>query len=203
MPIGANQFRAISPDFFSKWHNFRSGYWNQNLLSVSLSPQSKSFRLKYNIYSSKRMPPSEYIDFGLRGCSVLKKKIGSLFHEYTVLCGRHFNDYRSITLVSSDIVNFIPPLNRCFRPQKHLLTADILERPMSQQVVLTKVISLLYRFCWRCAKGKSKSPSVSFCHVQMDCKAVLSWWGDTGKIKFPYLAPVAQQVFGNQATVLR
>ena len=34
----------------------------------------------------------------------------------------------------------------------------------------------------------------------MDCKAVLSWWGDTGKIKFPYLAPVAQQVFGNQAT---
>ena len=34
----------------------------------------------------------------------------------------------------------------------------------------------------------------------MDCKTVLSWWRDTGKIKFPYLAPVAQQVFGNQAT---
>ena len=26
---------------------------------------------------------------------------------------------------------------------------------------------------------------------------LLSWWGDTSKIKFPYLAPVAPQVFGN------
>ena len=34
----------------------------------------------------------------------------------------------------------------------------------------------------------------------MDCKTMLSWWGHTCKIKFPYLAPVAQQVFGNQAT---
>ena len=109
VPIGANQFRPSMLAFFSEWHNFRSGYRNQNLLSVSLSPQSKSFRLKYNIYLSKRMPPSEYIDFGLRGCSVIKKKIGSLFHEYTVLCGRHFNDHRSIALFSSDIVNFIPP----------------------------------------------------------------------------------------------
>ena len=51
-----------------------------------------------------------------------------------------------------------------------------------------------------CKAQITASPSVSFCHVQMDCKAVLSWWGDSGKFKFPYLAPVAQQVFGNQAT---
>ncbi|CAN0227592.1 unnamed protein product [Ascophyllum nodosum] len=34
---------------------------------------------------------------------------------------------------------------------------------------------------------------------EMDCKDVLRWWGSSGKLKFPYLAPVAQQVFGNQA----
>lgn len=28
----------------------------------------------------------------------------------------------------------------------------------------------------------------------------MSWWGRDGKIKFPFLASVAQQVFGNQAT---
>ena len=37
----------------------------------------------------------------------------------------------------------------------------------------------------------------------MDCKDVLRWWGRSGKLKFPYLAPVVQQVlvlvFGNQA----
>ena len=37
----------------------------------------------------------------------------------------------------------------------------------------------------------------------LDCKDVLRWWGRSGKLKFPYLAPVVQQVlvlvFGNQA----
>ena len=51
-----------------------------------------------------------------------------------------------------------------------------------------------------CKAQITASPSVSFCHVKIDCETVLSWWGHTGKIKFPYLAPVAQQVFGNQAT---
>ena len=35
--------------------------------------------------------------------------------------------------------------------------------------------------------------------MQLDCKDVLPWWGRTGRHKFPQLAPVAQQVFGNQA----
>lgn len=35
--------------------------------------------------------------------------------------------------------------------------------------------------------------------MQLDCRDVLHWWGRTGKNMFPYLAPVAQQVFGNQA----
>ncbi|CAN0031201.1 unnamed protein product [Scytosiphon promiscuus] len=34
---------------------------------------------------------------------------------------------------------------------------------------------------------------------ELDCRDVLRWWGTTGKDKFPYLAPVAQQAFGNQA----
>ena len=33
--------------------------------------------------------------------------------------------------------------------------------------------------------------------MQLDCKDVLPWWGRTGR--FPQLAPVAQQVFGNKA----
>ena len=33
----------------------------------------------------------------------------------------------------------------------------------------------------------------------MECEDVLGWWGRLGKLKFPYLTPVAQQVFGNQA----
>ncbi|CAM9511034.1 unnamed protein product, partial [Hapterophycus canaliculatus] len=36
--------------------------------------------------------------------------------------------------------------------------------------------------------------------AQLDCRDVLRWWGTTGKVKFPYLAPVAQQAFGNQAS---
>lgn len=35
--------------------------------------------------------------------------------------------------------------------------------------------------------------------VQLDCREVLPWWKRTGKNIFPHLAPVAQQVFGNQA----
>ena len=40
-----------------------------------------------------------------------------------------------------------------------------------------------------------------FWYLQMGCKDVLRWWGRSGKLKFPYLAPAAQQVlvFGNQA----
>ena len=40
-----------------------------------------------------------------------------------------------------------------------------------------------------------------FWWLQMDCNDVLRWWGRSGKLEFPYLAPVAQQVlvFGNQA----
>ena len=42
-----------------------------------------------------------------------------------------------------------------------------------------------------------------FWYLKMDCKDVLRWWGRSGKLKFPYLAPVVQQalvlVFGNQA----
>ena len=37
----------------------------------------------------------------------------------------------------------------------------------------------------------------------MDCKTVLAWCRDTAKIKFSYLAPVAQQVFGNQDTAAK
>lgn len=37
----------------------------------------------------------------------------------------------------------------------------------------------------------------------MDCLNVLTWWRRTGQKMFPYLAPAAQQVFGNQAAVGR
>ena len=36
--------------------------------------------------------------------------------------------------------------------------------------------------------------------MKLDPKAVLPWWATTGKRRFPALAPVAQQVFGNQAS---
>lgn len=45
---------------------------------------------------------------------------------------------------------------------------------------------------------------LSICNIlfsQMDCQNVLTWWRRTGRKMFPYLAPVAQQVFGNQAAV--
>ncbi|CAM9278903.1 unnamed protein product, partial [Hapterophycus canaliculatus] len=34
---------------------------------------------------------------------------------------------------------------------------------------------------------------------QLDTRDVLPWWCRTGRKMFPYLAPVAQQVLGNQA----
>ncbi|CAN0293178.1 unnamed protein product, partial [Ectocarpus sp. 4 AP-2014] len=34
---------------------------------------------------------------------------------------------------------------------------------------------------------------------QLDTRAILPWWRQTGSKTFPYLAPVAQQVLGNQA----
>ena len=34
---------------------------------------------------------------------------------------------------------------------------------------------------------------------KMDCKDSLTRWASKGKLMFPHLAPVAQQVFGNQA----
>ncbi|CAM9672376.1 unnamed protein product, partial [Hapterophycus canaliculatus] len=33
----------------------------------------------------------------------------------------------------------------------------------------------------------------------LDTRAILPWWRHTGRNSYPYLAPVAQQVFGNQA----
>ncbi|CAN0346715.1 unnamed protein product [Pylaiella littoralis] len=34
---------------------------------------------------------------------------------------------------------------------------------------------------------------------ELDTRDILPWWRETGRKMFPYLAPVAQQVFGNQA----
>ncbi|CAB1115492.1 unnamed protein product [Ectocarpus sp. CCAP 1310/34] len=34
---------------------------------------------------------------------------------------------------------------------------------------------------------------------ELDTREILPWWRQTGRKTFPYLAPVAQQVFGNQA----
>eukprot|EP00752_Nemacystus_decipiens_P004395 g4017.t1 len=34
---------------------------------------------------------------------------------------------------------------------------------------------------------------------ELDTRAILPWWQQTGRDSFPYLAPVAQQVLGNQA----
>ncbi|CAN0129982.1 unnamed protein product, partial [Pylaiella littoralis] len=36
--------------------------------------------------------------------------------------------------------------------------------------------------------------------VQLDTRDVLPWWRRKGRKMFPFLAPVAQQVFGNQAS---
>jgi len=42
--------------------------------------------------------------------------------------------------------------------------------------------------------------SASVCVLsQLDTRDVLPWWQQTGRKMFAYLAPVAQQVFGNQA----
>ncbi|CAN0391877.1 unnamed protein product, partial [Pylaiella littoralis] len=42
--------------------------------------------------------------------------------------------------------------------------------------------------------------SASVCVLsQLDTRHVLPWWQQTGRKMFAYLAPVAQQVFGNQA----
>lgn len=35
--------------------------------------------------------------------------------------------------------------------------------------------------------------------LQLDTRAILPWWRQTGRKTFPYLSPVAQQVLGNQA----
>ena len=47
-----------------------------------------------------------------------------LCNVWRSLCGRHFHDHRSITLVSSDIVNFIPPLNSIFQATEILIFVD-------------------------------------------------------------------------------
>ena len=39
--------------------------------------------------------------------------------------------------------------------------------------------------------------------LQLDTRDVLPWWRETGQKMFPYLAPVAQQVIGNQAGAAR
>ena len=54
-------------------------------------------------------------------------------------------------------------------------------------------------FALRTKKNHLSLGCLVFWYLQMDCKDVLRWWGSSGKLKFPYLAPVAQQVFGNQA----
>lgn len=42
-------------------------------------------------------------------------------------------------------------------------------------------------------------PWICTAAVQLDTREVLPWWRNTGRKMFPYLAPVAQQVLGNQA----
>lgn len=37
-----------------------------------------------------------------------------------------------------------------------------------------------------------------FFFLQLDPRDALTWWASTGKVRFPFLASVAQQAFGNQ-----
>ena len=44
------------------------------------------------------------------------------------------------------------------------------------------------------ANKKNVSLGCFFLYLHMNCEDMLRWWGWSGKLKFPYLPPVAQQV---------
>lgn len=48
--------------------------------------------------------------------------------------------------------------------------------------------------------AKKRTISYLLYVVQLDTRDVLPWWQQKGRKMFPYLAPVAQQVFGNQSS---
>ena len=79
-----------------------------------------------------------------------------------------------------------------------VLAAVPLRKPRRQRLPRSHRETAWLRFHQR--SSTTSSGRCTTCNTKLDPKAVLPWWATTGKRRFPALAPVAQQVFGNQAS---